>query len=216
MRIAVGKIDINGNITYGPMVLSAANSRYVVVVDYVKSNTHPLFVKKGATRSDGSYIATIVKDSNSADVSVPVYIGVGLRLTAILNTTKGKINLGNLIAIGAAAQANELAGTLVVQTLGITGENISTALPIPSDISAASIQNAIQSMGTMKAKLYDSKTHIEPRVVGVYNNIGGTTTGTINGIISSVMSDPPSLKVGQLQLASQQMKPQKSSKLATK
>lgn len=196
MRLAIGQIDISGNITYGPVALSAANSSYIVTVDYIKSNTHPLFVKKGSIRQDGSFAAYVVDDPKVADISVPVYIGVGLRVTATLNTKRAGINLGNLIAIGAAAQANQLTGTLVVQTLGLTGENISTALPIPSDVSVGSIQSAIQALGTMKAKLYDtSKTRIEPRVVGVYNNLGGSTSSTINGIISSVLAKPLDFKV---------------------
>ncbi|MET1536088.1 hypothetical protein [Burkholderia sola] len=196
MRLAVGQIDFNGNVTYGPVTTSVAHGRYIVTVDYIKSNTYPLFVKKSDTHPDGSFRATFVDDGKLADLAVPVYIGVGLRVTATLNTTKGGINLGNLIAIAAAAQASELSGTLVVQTLGLTGENISTALPIPSDISLASIQSAIQALGTMKAKLYDTaKTHVEPRVVGVYNNIGGSTTDTINGIISGVLAKPLPLNV---------------------
>ncbi|WP_423391975.1 hypothetical protein [Burkholderia sp. LMG 21824] len=196
MRLAIGQIDISGNITYGPVALSAANSSYIVTVDYIKSNTHPLFVKKGPIRQDGSFAAYVVDDAKVADISLPVYIGVGLRVTATLSTKRAGINLGNLIAIGAAAQANQLTGTLVVQTLGLTGENISTALPIPSDVSVGSIQSAIQALGTMKAKLYDtSKTRIEPRVVGVYNNLGGSTSSTINGIISSVLAKPLDFKV---------------------
>ncbi|WP_124453894.1 hypothetical protein [Burkholderia sp. Bp8992] len=196
MRLAIGQIDTNGNVTYGPVSMSVENGRYVVTVDYIKSNTYPLFVKKTDARSDGSFRATFVSDGKLADLAVPVYIGVGLRVTATLNTTKAGVNLGNLIAIGAAAQASQLSGTLVVQTLGLTGENISTALPIPSDISLASIQSAIQALGTMKAKLYDtSKTHVEPRVVGVYNNIGASTNETINGIISGVLAKPLPLDV---------------------
>lgn len=196
MRLAIGQIDVNGNVTYGPVSTSIEHGRYIVTVDYIKSNTYPLFVKKSDTHPDGSFRATFVDNGKEADLAVPVYIGVGLRLTATLNTTKGGINLGNLIAIAAAAQASELSGTLVVQTLGLTGENISTALPIPSDISLASIQSAIQALGTMKAKLYDtSKTHVEPRVVGVYNNIGGSTNDTINGIISGVLAKPLPLDV---------------------
>jgi hypothetical protein len=194
MRMAIGKVDLNGNITYGPASISAANSRYVVTIDYVKSNTIPLFVKKGPV-TNGGYKATVVSQSALSDISVPVYIGVGLSLTANLTTTQAGINLGNLVAIGAAAQANALSGTLVVQTLGLSGENISTALPIPNDISVASIQSAIQALGTMKAKLYNTdETTIQPRVVGVYNNLGGGPE-TINGFISSVLENPPKLSV---------------------
>jgi hypothetical protein len=195
MRLAIGKIDSSGKISYGPASISASNSQYVVTIDYVKSNTVAFFVKKEALPgSTGSFRVTLLPSAKEADSSVPVYVGVGLRLTANLTTNESGINLGNLLAIGAAAQANKLSGTLVLQTLGITGENISTALPIPSEISIASIQNAIQAIGTMKAKLYDSKTVIQPRVVAVYNTLGGDS-GVINGFIASVLGQEPQLNV---------------------
>lgn len=195
MRMAIGKLDVNGNISYGPTSISAANSKYVVTIDYVKSNTIPMFVKKSPGSKPNMFTVATVAKGADANMSVPIYVGVGVRLTANLTTTQAGINLGNLIAIGAAAQANALTGTIVIQTLGLSGENISTALPIPNDVSVASIQSAIQALGTMKAKLYDtSKTTIQPRVVGVYNNLGGGSE-TINGFISSVLENPPPLTV---------------------
>ncbi|GAB7539921.1 hypothetical protein [Burkholderia sp. 3C] len=195
MRLAIGKIDASGKVTYGPTSISASNSQYVVTIDYVKSNTVAFFVKKDdPSPTSNGFTVRVVDSYEKADSSVPVYIGIGLRLTANLTTSAAGINLGNLLAIGAAAQANKLSGTLVLQTMGVTGENISTALPVPTEISVASIQGAIQAIGTMKAKLYDSKTLIQPRVVAVYNTLGGGTT-TINGFIASVLGQVPRLNV---------------------
>lgn len=184
MRIAIGQVDANGNVTYGPASVSASNSDYVVTIDYVKSTTNSIaisFVTIGGKRQ-----AQLAVSASKVDAMVPVYVGVGLRLTASVRTTKANINLGNLIALGAAAQAGDVSGTLVVQTLGLSGENISTALPIPTELTSSSIQTAIQSLGTMKAKLYDTKTSVVPRVVGVYNNLGGGRD-TIDGFVSTLL-----------------------------
>jgi len=196
MRMAIGKVDASGNITFGPASLSAANGRYMVIIDYVKSDTKPIFIIRSENEDSTIKITPLSEQKrNDANMAVPVYVGVGMRLTANLTTREANIDLGNLVAIGAAAQANTLSGTMVIQTLGVSGENISTALPIPNDISMASIQNSIQSLGTMKAKLYDTtKTTIHPRVVGLYNNLGGGRE-TVNRFISTVFTTPIELKV---------------------
>ena len=55
---------------------------------------------------------------------------------------------------------------------------------MPSDISESSIQNAILALGSIKARIYDKGVGIQPRVVGVYNTLGGDST-FINSLISS-------------------------------
>ena len=189
MRMAVGEYRAGIGLSYGPAKLSVAGGQYIVTIDYGKSATFGKAVQVNiVSQSETQAQPTtrrrveVARGAGSgrapveANAVIPVYVGVGLRLTARLTTLKSGINLGNLIAIGAEAEANALSGTLVVQTLGVSGETISTALPMPNELSQASIQNAIQALGTMKAKLYDNNTRIEPRVVGLYNpNDSGTT-----------------------------------------
>jgi hypothetical protein len=107
---------------------------------------------------------------------------------------EGMVDLGSLFAIGLAAQAKKITGTLVVQTLGISGEGISAIIPMPAEINSSTIQNAILSLGSIKAKMYESDIIITPRVVGVYNNLGGDIQ-TINAIISELLKNPKPLEV---------------------
>ena len=65
---------------------------------------------------------------------------------------------------------------------------------MPSEINASTIQNAIMALGAIKAKIYDTGTRINPRVVGVYNNLGGGQE-TINGFISSLLEQAQYLEV---------------------
>ncbi len=188
MRIAIGSFDASGKLSFGPVGASAANSRYVVILDYGKTVTQPIYIKKDTDPTTKAITATLLPQGDAtANVIVPVYVGVGLRLTAEITTLKGGIDISTLVSIG--ANAADIRGTLSVQTLGISGENISTAIPFPADISVSSVQAAIQSLGTIKAKMYDPKTSIHPRAIGVYNNLGGGSD-TINGIISSALKDP--------------------------
>lgn len=122
-------------------------------------------------------------------VIVPVYVGVGLRLTASVTVTQGTANLSSLGAIAADAEAGKLTGSLIVQTLGITGKSVATSLPLPSELNQTTIQNAILSLGSIKAVLYDQSTVISPRVVGIYNPIGGGQE-VVNGIISVLSNQP--------------------------
>ncbi|MHB8523804.1 MAG: hypothetical protein ACYDH9_24035 [Limisphaerales bacterium] len=115
-------------------------------------------------------------------------------MTANVLVNEGSIDLGNLIAIGAAAQAKKVSGTLIIQALGISGEGISSSIPIPSEINTTTIQNAIMALGTIKSKIYLDETSISPRVVAVYNNPGGGAE-TINGFISSLLERELTLDV---------------------
>jgi hypothetical protein len=148
-----------------------------------------------ASKSSAECIAEQKKRSDVVEaapdrVSMPVYIGVGLRLTATVRVLKGTANLSSLGALAAGAEAGNLSGSLVVQTLGINGKGVSTALPLPSELNQTTIQNAILALGAIKAILYDEKnTRVTPRVVGIYNSVGGGQQ-YINGVIAALATDP--------------------------
>lgn len=97
---------------------------------------------------------------------IPVYLGVGMRIEANLRVLKGQVQL-SLFGLGAAAAAGNVSGSLVFQTLGISGESISALIPLPSDLSQASIVSAMQALAAIKAKLYgDESVRIELQTVG--------------------------------------------------
>jgi hypothetical protein len=186
MRIAVGTITGNSGISFGPAKTGIEGKNYVVVLDYIKFCTSSFGVMIVEDDETKQRVATIVEKSAGADIVVPVYIGVGLRLTANIYIKKGSVDLGSLFALGIAAKAEQITGTLVIQTLGVSGPEISGLIPMPGEISETSIQNAILALASIKAKIYDIKTNITPRIVGVYNNLGGGED-TINGFISSLL-----------------------------
>jgi len=181
VRLAVGKVDASGQVSYGLAKVGQKDERYVIVLDYIKSDTRSMMAKG-------------VQGTTVGEKYVPTYVGIGLRLSANLVVKQGTVDLGNLIAIGAAAQANQVSGTLVIQTLGISGESIAAAIPIPSEISAASIQNVLVAIGTIKSKIYDAKTAISPRVVGIYN-VFGDDTPAFDAFFTSLLSSPPGLDI---------------------
>lgn len=207
IRLAIAEVTNEGVLNFGTSSIGVAHHNYVVILDYIKYSTD--FFRVEYLNDEGTDFSVlpryekseiensydpIIRSVNEGDAVVPVYVGVGLRLTASITVNKNGVDLGNLFSIGAQASSNKIAGTLTVQTLGISGDNISSIIPMPSEINPTTIQNAILAMGTIKAKLYDDQTVITPRVVGVYNNLGGSSK-TINKFVSSMLIERPKLTV---------------------
>lgn len=159
MRMAIGTVSNGGGISFGPAKIGMQNQNYVVILDYIKFDTNSVTIPGQITGEN--------------DQTLPVYVGVGLRLTANILVNVAGVDLANLFAVSAAVDSKQVTGTLVVQTLGISGEGVSSIIPIPSEINPTTIQNALMALGAIKSKIYDSRTRISPRVVGISNTVSG-------------------------------------------
>jgi len=218
VRMATGQYDASGTLVYGPAKIGVSGQSYQVVLDYVSVDTTnvSVYIERVLVDSPGTDVSVfddsikaktryqVFRDPDSEAfaflpkskekppgdrVVVPVYVGVGLRLTASVTVTKTTANLSGLGAIAADAESGRLTGSLVVQTLGVTGKSVSTSLPLPSELNRTTIQNAILALGSIKAIMYDADTEIDPRVVAIYNPVGGGQQ-VVNGIISVLASNP--------------------------
>jgi hypothetical protein len=195
MRLSIGYVENNGRITYGPIKAGVAGNNYVVVLDYLKFETKS--IAADVTDSEtGRYAA--VTSRNNPDLVVPAYVGVGIRLTANIFVNSGSLDLGNFFALGTAAENGQISGTLIIQTLGISGEGISSSIPMPSELSESSVQAAILTMGTIKAKLYEKQTIISPRIVAIYNNLG-ENKDIVSSFINSLLQQPLELKLAEVE-----------------
>lgn len=166
MHLSIAQVDGGANITYGPTAITGQNSNYIVVLDYIKSATKPF----------------AFHESND----IPVYAGVGFRLVANLHAKKAGLSLGNLAAIGVAADAHDISGDLSIQLMGLSGQEITSALPIPTDISSATLQSALVAMGTIKSKIYDTNTLKTAQIVGV-ENIYGESVSNLTKYVESTL-----------------------------
>ena len=124
------------------------------------------------------------------EFNLPLYVGIGLRVTSNVQVLKANAKIEGLGVIGAEAEAGRLRGSLVVQTLGVNGKSISAALPIQSELNRTTAQNAIVSIGSIKALLYEDETVISPRVVGLYLPFAGGQA-LVNQIISELSKSSP-------------------------
>jgi len=152
----------------------------VVTSSSSTSINYPAYIN-GAETADTSLSGAIY--------NIPVYIGIGLRITVDIVTTQSGLNISGLGAIGGYAEEKSLSGSLVVQTLGINGKSVAANLPIQSDINQTTAQNAIASVGAIKTVIYEPDTDIVPRVVGLYLPFKGGKP-LVNAIISALATEP--------------------------
>jgi len=180
MRLAIGEMVGNMGISFGPVKYGVKNNSYIVILDYIKYSTQPFKIK------NDSKLNTISSKPEKDTLTIPVYVGVGLRLTASINVKESGVDLSNFYGLGLAAQQQKINGTLVIQTLGVSGQSVSSLIPMPSELNATTIQNAILSLGAIKAKMYEEDTQLHPRIVGYYNNYVGSLT--TNDFISNFLT----------------------------
>lgn len=219
-RVAVGTVNKNGTITFGPGTVAVSGESYTVIIDYIKYHTtsipaqysyeqqyisdrteieETLQTQFGIIKSHKNLSVSAAKDStksftgNKQKIKIPVYVGVGLRIQANITVLKDSLglNLGSLYNLGVAASQNQINGTLIIQTLGISGKQISSAIPIPDKINESTIQNAIIALATIKSKLYDTDTSIKAHVVGF--GLPFNMNGAKDLIEATLHSNPPTV-----------------------
>lgn len=165
VRISLDMIGAKGNFTAGVGGLSVEGQSYVLTVDYIKyfAQTQHFENIKYHVTSDIKGVKQIDKKFSGA---IPIYTGVGLRIRAEFKALKDDVDISGLPALAIAASTEGVSGRLAVQTMGITGREVTALMPIISDISISSIQQAVQSVAAIKAKLYESDTTLLPKIVG--------------------------------------------------
>ena len=159
VEVQISEVTKDGGLSLkGTAAISAKNTSYQITMDYVKFVTV-------------NVVDTLKYNQNNQIENLSIFsyvrVGVGLRLVASIQTKKKGINLGDLFAIGFAASKNEISGSLSVNILGIESKEITSLLPMPSEISASSIQNAMQAMATIKSKIYDQNVKLKPQIISI-------------------------------------------------
>jgi hypothetical protein len=118
-------------------------------------------------------------------INIPIYVGLGLRIRANITTMEAGVNLSGLPAIALQAKAGKVRGSLVVQTLGVSGKDIATVLPLPSELNETTLINSILAMGAIKTMIHDGNTQKTARIVGFYNSYGGSEE-FVNALIGAL------------------------------
>ncbi len=212
VRMLVERFDLSGAVSYGASKAGAKGESYRVTVDYINADTinvpvwiGKIMTAKGSTDTvwvdlflplpanveRGTEVFRVTREEaegkkdNLPQFNIPVYVGVGLRVSASVYVVGANANISGIGVIGAEAEAEKLKGSLVVQTLGVNGKSIAAALPIQSELNRTTAQNAIVAVGSIKALLYADETVKSPRVVGIYLPFPGGKP-LVNALISEL------------------------------
>ncbi len=148
VMVSIGQLSSEGKISYIPFSISQKNTSYKVTMDYMK-------------------YATLGQEDESNNFIGYKRVGVGLRLISLITTAEAGINISDLYSIGLAAKAGKLSGTLMIEVIGIKSKDVTTLLPLPSEINQTTIQNAMQALATIKSKIYDKDTRLYPQVMAI-------------------------------------------------
>jgi len=162
VRISLDKVNANFNINKSIVGVSVEGQSYILIVDYIKYFTHSRKISTEYKVVDSNF----KERKEKFDGAIPIYAGIGLRVRAEFRANESGINISGLPAIAMASSLNQISGRLTVQTLGVSGPEITALMPIITDISVTSIQNAVQAVGAIKAKLYEESTTLYPKLVG--------------------------------------------------
>jgi len=161
VRISLDSITTSGKFSAGVVGTSVAGQNYVLVMDYIKYNSSCRYIETTyKTRVNDKLV------DKAFNGRIPVYTGIGLRIKAEFTAHESNLNISGLPALSIAASTKGISGRLTVSTLGITGPDISPLMPIISDISVTSIQNAVMAMGAIKSKIYEPDTTVALKVIG--------------------------------------------------
>ena len=145
--VSIGEFKQEGSLEYLPIAFSKKNTSYKITMDYMKYATLAKF-------SDRKFIGSR-------------RVGVGLRLISLITTAEAGINISDLYSIGLAAKEGKLSGTLIIEVIGIKSREVTSLIPLPSEINQTTIQNAMQALATIKSKIYDEETSLYPQVMAI-------------------------------------------------
>lgn len=217
VRMLVEQVDAGVTTSYGLIKASSKGAKYRVTVDYINADTvnerfyisaywitpdggekdvnlnapgvpREILNYRVKRRSLHEMDASKAAAAGPGEYNIPIYIGVGLRITANITDLSGNANVSGIGVLGVEADAKNVRGDLVVQTLGINGKSISAALPIQNELNRTTAQNAIVSVASIKALLYAGETIVWPRVVGLYLPLPGDKA-LVNAIISELSKE---------------------------
>ncbi len=146
-QVFMRKTDQSGKISYMTSTVSHESGSYEIIMDYMKYRIDDV-VKDGIYYGSGK-------------------IGIGLRVTASVVTSKTDLNLSGLTNLGLEASRGSLKGYLSVEIVGIDSKDVTNLLPLIAKLDETSIQNALQAIATIKSKIWDDDVHLTPHIIAI-------------------------------------------------
>ena len=150
------------------------STRTFISVEKRDSSGEFSYVGAGGKVSKGSYRVTfdyanymnreIEIDENTTAIG---RVGVGLRVTATLDTSSNEVDVSGLLPIGLAAKDNKVSGQIEYYVYGMSNDKISVAAPSPKTLDLSSIQEAFEASAKTKVMFNLDETVLEPYLIGL-------------------------------------------------
>lgn len=145
--ISVEKRDSNGSFSYIGAGGKVSKGTYRVTFDYTNYLNRPFNIDE--------------------KTSAIARIGVGLRVTALLDTSSKSVDVSGLLPIGLAAKDNKVSGQIEYYVYGMSNDKISIAAPSPKTLDLSSIQEAFEASAKTKVMFNLDETTLEPYLIGL-------------------------------------------------
>ena len=149
--IAIQKRDSSGSLTYLGSGGKVSRGSYRVTFDYA------------------NYTNQEVSFGGSTSNAAIGRIGVGLRITADLDTFSNNVDLSGLFPIGLAAKDGKVSGRLSFEVYGMSNDKVALAIPSNSILDESSIQKSFEAAATVRVLFGLPETKLEPYLIGVAN-----------------------------------------------
>jgi hypothetical protein len=131
VAIAVKHATLDGKVQGGPVLIGKKGDVYTITQDYAK------------------YCPVTLPDGRR------IRVGIAIRIRADVTVTGKEVKLSGLLPLGLSAAKSEVEGTLRVDVIGISNREITSAMPMPAQLSQETIVNALLAFSTAKARVYD-------------------------------------------------------------
>jgi hypothetical protein len=126
-------------------IFSAKHSRKQYVIDFMK------------------WRGELLTTTSGAEVGW-VRLGAGLRLNIDIATNDASA-AGSLMALAVSAKAGKTTGSISAEIIGMDSQEVTQVTPFSVDLSEGNIIKIIETMATVKAKLYDAKIKLKPNLI---------------------------------------------------
>ena len=132
-------------------------------------------VSKGTYRVSFLYMQYKNEACGTGATAGYVRTGVGLHVTALIESDQKNLNISGLLPIVAAAEAKKVKGSLVVRTMGITNSSavLSGYTGKNLNLSTESLIQAMESLAVVRAVIESTDAKLTPN----YLAVSGSATG---------------------------------------
>lgn len=158
-------------------------------------------VSKGSYRVSFLYMQY---KNESCGTDGTVRVGVGMVVSAVINTSERKLTLSSLLPLVAAAEDNKVSGSLTVRTIGITSTSsvLSGYVGQNLQLTTESLIKAMESLAVVRAVLESSDARLSPNFMAINGGAGaasclaiaspnGTAIGSNTPLTASLMQGGP-------------------------